>query len=143
MTCAVGRTGTRGFATDAATDVLVVVHNVEDVGMVSANRGGRETYKRDLLVVDASGFSVRTTLWGQQAQEFPAQGNPVVAFRNIKVTSFGGTPARCTVTDPKTHAPPSSLALPHQCGDDDDARNRRVPQGESLESLKRLALTRR
>ena len=49
--------------------------------------------KRELTLVDKSGFSVRMTLWGKQAEQYnAAEPNPVIAFKGVKVGDFGGTP---------------------------------------------------
>lgn len=49
--------------------------------------------KRDLTLVDKSGFSVRMTLWGKQAEQYnAAESNPIIAFKGVKVGDFGGTP---------------------------------------------------
>ncbi|KAI0723933.1 replication factor-a protein [Cerioporus squamosus] len=46
--------------------------------------------KRELTVVDRSGYSVRVTLWGKQAEQFEATDQPVIAFKGAKVGDFQG-----------------------------------------------------
>ena len=46
--------------------------------------------KRDLTLVDKSQYSVRLTLWGKQAETFAADDLPVIAFKGVKVSDFGG-----------------------------------------------------
>ena len=46
--------------------------------------------KRDLTIVDRSGFSVRVTLWGDQAKKYTAVDQPVLAVKGVKVGDFGG-----------------------------------------------------
>ncbi|KAJ1955977.1 Replication factor A protein 1 [Dipsacomyces acuminosporus] len=46
--------------------------------------------KRDITLVDKSGFQVRTTLWGQDAIGFSADNEPVVAFKGVRVGDYGG-----------------------------------------------------
>jgi len=42
------------------------------------------------VLVDQSGYSVRLTLWGKQAEQFQASDSPIVAFKGVKVGDFGG-----------------------------------------------------
>ena len=46
--------------------------------------------KRELTLVDRTNFSVRMTLWGKQAENYNIQDNPVIAFKGVKVSDFGG-----------------------------------------------------
>ena len=46
--------------------------------------------KRELTLVDKSGFSVRLTLWGKQAEQYNVEDIPVIAFKGVKVGDFGG-----------------------------------------------------
>jgi replication factor A1 len=46
--------------------------------------------KRELTLVDKSGFSIRLTLWGKQAEQYNAEDQPIVAFKGVKVGDFGG-----------------------------------------------------
>jgi Replication protein A OB domain len=46
--------------------------------------------KRELTLVDKSGYSVRLTLWGKQAEQYDTEGFPVIAFKGVKVGDFGG-----------------------------------------------------
>lgn len=46
--------------------------------------------KRDTTIVDQNGFEVRMTLWGQQAESFEPQDNPIVAVKGVKLGDFGG-----------------------------------------------------
>ncbi|KAG6917933.1 hypothetical protein DXG01_000370 [Tephrocybe rancida] len=50
----------------------------------------KEIPKRELMLVDQSGFSVRLTLWGKQAEQYNADDFPVIAFKGVKVGDFGG-----------------------------------------------------
>ena len=44
--------------------------------------------KRELTLVDQSGFSVRLTLFGKQAEEYVQEANSVVAFKGVRVSEF-------------------------------------------------------
>ena len=46
--------------------------------------------KRELTLVDRSGFSVRMTLWGKQAEQYNVEDSPVIAFKGVRVGDFGG-----------------------------------------------------
>lgn len=46
--------------------------------------------KRELTVVDNSGYSVRITIWGNSATTFDVTPESVVAFKGAKVSDFGG-----------------------------------------------------
>lgn len=55
----------------------------------------RQVTKRELTLVDRSGFSVRLTLWGEQAKKYTATDQPVIAVKGVKVGDFGGAYLRC------------------------------------------------
>lgn len=76
----------------STVDVVAVVKNIFDVQTLTSKNTNREYEKRDVMLVDQSGFEIRATLWGKQAQEFPNTVSPdaVVAFKGIKVSDFGG-----------------------------------------------------
>lgn len=46
--------------------------------------------KRELTLVDRSGYAVRLTLWGKQAESFAGDDQPVVAIKAANVSDFGG-----------------------------------------------------
>ncbi|KAJ2884766.1 Replication factor A protein 1 [Coemansia aciculifera] len=50
----------------------------------------RKTTKRDLLVVDMSGYEVRITLWGDMAENYSAPDGSIVAFKGAIVKDYGG-----------------------------------------------------
>jgi hypothetical protein len=44
-----------------------------------------------MTLVDKSGFSVRLTLWGKQAEQYnDSEATPVVAFKSVKVGEYQG-----------------------------------------------------
>lgn len=71
------------------TDVIGVVREVGLVGEITS-RQGKQLKKRELTLVDRSGFSVRLTLWGKQAEDFNADDQPIVAFKGVRIGDFGG-----------------------------------------------------
>ncbi|KZP01148.1 replication factor-A protein 1, partial [Calocera viscosa TUFC12733] len=75
---------------DTICNVLGVVTAVEECKEIVMKKTQRPLVKRDLTIVDRSGFSCPVTLWGKPAEEFEAQDNPVVSFRGLKVGDFHG-----------------------------------------------------
>ncbi|KAF8330072.1 replication factor-A protein 1 [Cantharellus anzutake] len=75
---------------DALVDVLGVVHEVFPLGEIYSNKTNKSVAKRELTLVDNSGYSIRMTLWGKQAESFDNHSNPVIAFKGVRVGDFGG-----------------------------------------------------
>ncbi|KAJ2557341.1 Replication factor A protein 1 [Coemansia sp. RSA 1933] len=78
------------FEKGSVVDVIGLVQHAEDVSEITMKSDGKKVMKRELNVVDKSGFQVRATLWGQDALSFDASSEPVVAFKGIRVGDFGG-----------------------------------------------------
>ncbi|WOO77315.1 Replication factor A protein 1 [Vanrija pseudolonga] len=78
------------LAKDAVTDVIGVVKDVYDLGSVTSKATQKPFAKRDIQLVDQSGQSVRLTLWGKTAESFQGSDEPVIAFKGVKVSDFGG-----------------------------------------------------
>lgn len=75
---------------DATTDVIGVVQEIHELGQITSKATQKPFNKRDILLVDQSGQSVRLTLWGKTAENFNYNDHPVVAFKGVKVSDFGG-----------------------------------------------------
>ncbi|KAF8163440.1 hypothetical protein B0H34DRAFT_695492 [Crassisporium funariophilum] len=75
---------------DAICDVIGVVKETADLSEITSSKFNRQIPKRELVLVDKSGFSVRMTLWGKQAEQYHAEDTPVIAFKGAKVSDFGG-----------------------------------------------------
>ena len=58
--------------------------------MFSSTQQRFQIPKRELVLVDETGYSIRITLWGKQAESFEYTNNPVVAFKGVKVGDYGG-----------------------------------------------------
>ncbi|KAF9112417.1 Replication factor A protein 1 [Mortierella sp. AM989] len=75
-------------------ETVDVVAIVKDIGEVSSNisqKTNRPVVKRDLTLVDNTGFTARLTLWGNQAESFTINSsNPVIAFKGVSVSNYGG-----------------------------------------------------
>ncbi|EKM55320.1 uncharacterized protein PHACADRAFT_255854 [Phanerochaete carnosa HHB-10118-sp] len=70
-------------------DVLGIVKEMSDVTHLTS-RQGNDLTKRELTIVDRSGASVRLTLWGKQADRYCESGEPIIAWKSVKVGDFGG-----------------------------------------------------
>ncbi|RDA91313.1 hypothetical protein CP533_1578 [Ophiocordyceps camponoti-saundersi (nom. inval.)] len=75
---------------DSTVDVIGVLKDVGDVGEITSKKDGRPFQKRELTLVDDTGYSVRVTVWGKTASSFDVQPESVVAFKGTKVSDFGG-----------------------------------------------------
>ncbi|KAJ1724067.1 Replication factor A protein 1 [Coemansia erecta] len=78
------------FEKNHVLDVLAVVREVGDVTEITAKADQRKMRKRELTLVDQSGYQVRMTLWGDDADSFAVPGEPVLAFKGARVGDFGG-----------------------------------------------------
>jgi len=75
---------------DNTVDVIGVLKEVGEVSEIISKKDGRPFQKRELTLVDDTGYSVRVTVWGKIANNFDAQPESVVAFKGTKVSDFGG-----------------------------------------------------
>ena len=77
---------------EANVDLLAVVASVGEVGTIIAKKTGNELTKCEITVVDDSNSEVRCTLWGEEAKKCTDlfAGCPVVAFKSLRVSDFGG-----------------------------------------------------
>lgn len=71
-------------------DVLGILKNVEPIAEVPSKSTGKRYTKREVTLVDDTGYSVRLTIWGNVATSFDALPESVVAFKGVKVSDFGG-----------------------------------------------------
>lgn len=75
---------------DNTVDMIGVLKDVGEVSEIISKKNGTPFQKRELTMVDDTGFSVRVTVWGKTANNFDAQPESVVAFKGTKVSDFGG-----------------------------------------------------
>ncbi|KAL6865938.1 Replication factor A protein 1 [Amphichorda felina] len=80
----------QGVEKDNTVDVIGVLKEVADVDTITSKKDGRQFEKRELTIVDDTGYSVRVTVWGKTASSFDTQPESVVAFKGTKVSDFGG-----------------------------------------------------
>jgi len=72
-------------------DVIAIVNDVGDVTSNISQKTNRPVIKRELMLVDDTGYNTRLTLWGNQAESFSVSGsNPVIAFKGVSVSNYGG-----------------------------------------------------
>ncbi|XP_055630999.1 replication protein A 70 kDa DNA-binding subunit [Toxorhynchites rutilus septentrionalis] len=71
-------------------DVIGVCKEAGEIMQFTAKSSGRELKKREITMVDSSNAAVQLTLWGEDAQTFPASTNPVILVKGARVTEFGG-----------------------------------------------------
>ncbi|BFZ57974.1 Replication factor A protein 1 [Savitreella phatthalungensis] len=75
---------------DAVVDVIGVIKDTGEVGQITSKTTNKPFDKRELTIVDKTGYSVRLTLWGKQATAFKGDLDSVVAFKSARVSDFGG-----------------------------------------------------
>lgn len=75
---------------DTTIDIIGVLKEVAVVTEITSKSTSKPYNKRELTLVDDSGFSVRLTIWGKTALDFDAQPESIVAFKGAKVSDFGG-----------------------------------------------------
>ncbi|TBU42066.1 replication factor-a protein [Dichomitus squalens] len=77
-------------AKDSTCDVIGVVKDVSELSSITSKATSKVIPKRELTIVDRSGYSVRMTLWGKQAEQYDENDHPVIAFKGAKVGDFQG-----------------------------------------------------
>ncbi|KAJ5102870.1 Replication factor A protein 1 [Penicillium argentinense] len=75
---------------DTTTDVIGVLKEIGEPSQIVSKGTGKPYDKRELSLVDNTGFSVRLTIWGATAVNFNVSPESVVAFKGVKVSDFGG-----------------------------------------------------
>ena len=76
---------------DATVDVIGVIKEINEPSEITSKTTSKPYSKRDITIVDESGFSVKMTLWGKLATtDFNLQGDEIVAWKGVRVSDFGG-----------------------------------------------------
>lgn len=75
---------------DTTIDTIGVLKEVSEVQQITSKTTNKPYDKRELTLVDESGFSVRLTIWGKTALSFDTAPESIVAFKGAKVSEFGG-----------------------------------------------------
>ncbi|KAM0139113.1 hypothetical protein ACHAP3_003381 [Botrytis cinerea] len=75
---------------DSTVDLIAVLKEVGEISEITSKTTSKPYSKRELTLVDETGYSVRLTIWGKTATSFDASPESVVAFKGVKVSDFGG-----------------------------------------------------
>ncbi|KAL5363985.1 hypothetical protein BJX96DRAFT_156541 [Aspergillus floccosus] len=75
---------------DTTIDVIGVLKEAGECAQIVSKTTSKPYNKRELTLVDNTGFSVRLTIWGATAMDFNVSPEAVVAFKGVKVSDFGG-----------------------------------------------------
>lgn len=86
-------------------DVIGVLKEVRDKQEIVARSTGKPFDKREVSIVDDTGFAVTVALWNKHAREFSLTPGAVVAFKGARVQDYGGKslsliPAATIVANP-------------------------------------------
>lgn len=98
---------------NSIVDVIGALKTVLPPFTITAKSTGKEFNRRNIAIVDETGFSVEIGLWNNTATDFSIEEGTVIAFKGCKVTDFNGktlslTQAGTIVPNPGT---PESFAL--------------------------------
>ncbi|RAH45988.1 replication factor A subunit protein RFA1 [Aspergillus brunneoviolaceus CBS 621.78] len=75
---------------DTTIDVIGVLKEAGEVSQIVSKTTSKPYNKRELTLVDNTGYSVRLTVWGNTALNFNTLPESVMAFKGVKVSDFGG-----------------------------------------------------
>lgn len=75
---------------DTTIDTIGILQSVGEVSEIVSKTTSKPFNKRELTLVDNTGFNVRLTIWGNTASSFDAPPESVIAFKGVKVSDFGG-----------------------------------------------------
>ena len=75
---------------DTTIDTIGVLKEVGEVSQITSKTTSKPYDKRELTLVDNTNFSVRLTIWGNNATNFDVPPESIIAFKGLKVSDFGG-----------------------------------------------------
>ena len=75
---------------DTTIDTIGVLKEIGEVSQITSKTTSKPYTKREITLVDQSGYSVRVTLWGASANNFDTAEESIVAIKGLKVSDFGG-----------------------------------------------------
>ncbi|VDD94413.1 unnamed protein product [Enterobius vermicularis] len=81
---------------DAEIDLIGVIREVGEIRQVSSKIG--DLLRRDLEVVDDTGYSINLLLWGDRTNKFEKSATRVIAVKKAYVRDYQGTIMVTTVT---------------------------------------------
>ncbi|KAF3316207.1 Replication factor A protein 1 [Orbilia oligospora] len=75
---------------DAQIDVIGILKEVGESDSIVSAKTQKAFTKRDLHLVDDTGYTVKLTVWGKSAEKFEIMPESVLAVKGVKVSDFGG-----------------------------------------------------
>lgn len=75
---------------DSTVDIIGVLKDAAEATQIMSKTTQKPFDKRELTIVDNSGYSVRVTIWGKTALSFDANPESILALKGCKVSDFGG-----------------------------------------------------
>ncbi|KAI5271139.1 replication factor-a protein [Aureobasidium subglaciale] len=75
---------------DTTIDTIGVLKETGEVSEIVSKTTSKPFSKRELTLVDNTGYNVRLTIWGNTAMSFDVAPETVIAFKGVKVSDFGG-----------------------------------------------------
>ncbi|CCH62096.1 hypothetical protein TBLA_0G01500 [Henningerozyma blattae CBS 6284] len=79
----------QNLETNSTIDVLGAIKTVNPHFELTS-RAGKKFDRRDIEIVDETGFIIKVGLWNQQAIDFNVPEGSIVAIKGVRVTDFGG-----------------------------------------------------
>lgn len=81
--------GIQNQEANSNVDVLGVIQTVNP-HFEMTSKAGKKFDRRDITIVDDSGFAITVGLWNQQALDFNLPEGSLVAIKGVRVSDFGG-----------------------------------------------------
>ncbi|RKF65438.1 Replication factor A protein 1 [Erysiphe neolycopersici] len=75
---------------DSTVDIIGVLKDAAEATQITSKTTQKPFDKRELTIVDDTGYSVRVTIWGKTALAFDANPESILALKGCKVSDFGG-----------------------------------------------------
>lgn len=71
-------------------NVIRILKDISETSQIMSKGTGKPYDKRELNLVDNTGYSVRLTIWGASTVNFNVALESVVAFKGVRVSDFCG-----------------------------------------------------
>jgi len=83
---------TENLIPGSTIDIIAVIKSALPVTFIISKKTGKESAKREVTLIDDSGYDIRMTFWGDYAQKSDEfwRACPVVAARGCRISDFGG-----------------------------------------------------
>lgn len=73
---------------DTHVDVICYVISIEPISEILSNKAQKTFHKRTIVVCDDSNVKCEVSLWGEDADNFPNEGNFFVAFKDAIISDY-------------------------------------------------------